>query len=417
MVVYHSLHCLSDHHLPSSFAPPLRIDSLAYSSPFPAKPVLKDFPTLSSIAYILCWYQSKPGGSQSRRYSERSAVQKENISPCSTVPLGSNPLKMVKVAKKSPSSSSLSARLEGPADLNPHDVICGRGSSNLIKVLSGNMAYRKLIERNLDQYESAAATNKRPVSQSIVDQVLKRGGRFLEFDTKTMTWYDVGYERAVTKTAQAFRDRRNAPSTSTSSIAKKSSTSTTTTSSATVTPKRTTTTPIADQEKDHGDEEDDSDSVPSANSGNDDDTTSLQTFNSSKEDDSTSPVRQYTSALIFPLISPRDSCDEFDSESPSSTRSSSVHSASPMAGDASTTTATDRDDPLMESEEQKRSKSNDDEELAESDAGPPTMEYNFDYFYTTTPEHALPAARVSPVNDSGTDSSSKREMFWYWKLK
>ncbi|CAB9497000.1 expressed unknown protein [Seminavis robusta] len=100
-----------------------------------------------------------------------------------------------------------------PQDL---DVLCGRGG--LINKHVGNIIYRKVVEHNKPFYQTVQKRHRILVSQSIVHTILKRGGRFLSEETKTVAnpdgtrttvtyWKPVATTRAVQKTSQALRER------------------------------------------------------------------------------------------------------------------------------------------------------------------------------------------------------------------
>jgi hypothetical protein len=134
------------------------------------------------------------------------------------------------------------AQQDGPQDL---DVLCGRGglinkhvgtqlfglscftSRNasvhhnppfLVALFAGNIIYRKVCEYNKPFYQTVQKRHRILVSQSIVHTILKRGGRFLSEDTKTISnpdgtqttftvWKPVATVRAIQKTSQALRER------------------------------------------------------------------------------------------------------------------------------------------------------------------------------------------------------------------
>lgn len=85
------------------------------------------------------------------------------------------------------------------------DVLCGRGG--LINKHPGNVVYRKVVDYNKPFYQSVHKKHRILVSQSIVQSILKFGGRFLTHGAKGKDWYEIGYKRAVQKTSQALRER------------------------------------------------------------------------------------------------------------------------------------------------------------------------------------------------------------------
>ena len=89
---------------------------------------------------------------------------------------------------------------------HPHDVLCGRGGGTNAHV--GNSHWRMLVQANKELYVSLPKRQKMLLSKSIVNAVRSQNppGRFLQKDTKTDLWYDVGDQRAQEKTSQALRE-------------------------------------------------------------------------------------------------------------------------------------------------------------------------------------------------------------------
>lgn len=89
-----------------------------------------------------------------------------------------------------------------------HDVLCGRGGS--INTHPGNEQFRKLIEKNKRVYLTARfKKDKRLITDSVIEDISSRGGRFLNKEGKSGLWFVVGEEKARDKTSQALRE--NAP--------------------------------------------------------------------------------------------------------------------------------------------------------------------------------------------------------------
>lgn len=97
---------------------------------------------------------------------------------------------------------------DGIAEPGTHDVLCGRGGN--INTHPGNEDFRKLIDENKRVYLTARfKKDKRLITDSIIEQVQKRGGRFLLRDVKSGLWFEVTEDKARDKTSQALRE--NAP--------------------------------------------------------------------------------------------------------------------------------------------------------------------------------------------------------------
>lgn len=84
------------------------------------------------------------------------------------------------------------------------DVLCGRGGAALRH--PGNQTYRRLVNLNKGLYITCLKTEKLKISRSIVAAIREQKGRFLEKDSKSGTWYDIGDKKAVEKTSQALRE-------------------------------------------------------------------------------------------------------------------------------------------------------------------------------------------------------------------
>ena len=87
-----------------------------------------------------------------------------------------------------------------------HDVLCGRGGGTNNHV--GNAHWRMLVAANKELYVTLPKRQKMLLSKSIVNAVRSQAppGRFLQKDSKTDKWYDVGDQRAQEKTSQALRE-------------------------------------------------------------------------------------------------------------------------------------------------------------------------------------------------------------------
>ncbi|KAL3775672.1 hypothetical protein ACHAW5_009483 [Stephanodiscus triporus] len=86
------------------------------------------------------------------------------------------------------------------------DVVNGRGQGTM--QLSGNKIYRELVRMNKHVYAECHAYDKRKVSKGIVDAIREFGGRFLEYNKQSRTYFDIGDKKALDKTSQALREKR-----------------------------------------------------------------------------------------------------------------------------------------------------------------------------------------------------------------
>jgi hypothetical protein len=81
------------------------------------------------------------------------------------------------------------------------DVLLGRGgASNCHK---GNTAYRKYVLDMQPKYKLLDRDDKTALSESVVEWVHNRGGRFLKRERKGLPWYVVTNETARQKVSQA----------------------------------------------------------------------------------------------------------------------------------------------------------------------------------------------------------------------
>lgn len=89
---------------------------------------------------------------------------------------------------------------------HPHDVLCGRGGGSNSWI--GNSHWRMLVAANKQLYVTLPKRQKMLLSRSIVHAVRSQGppGRFLQKDSKSDYWYDIGDQRAQEKTSQALRE-------------------------------------------------------------------------------------------------------------------------------------------------------------------------------------------------------------------
>mmetsp|Transcript_7395 Transcript_7395/g.10586 ORF Transcript_7395/g.10586 Transcript_7395/m.10586 type:complete len:634 (-) Transcript_7395:232-2133(-) len=87
-----------------------------------------------------------------------------------------------------------------------HDVLCGRGGGTNNHV--GNNHWRALVAANKQLYITLPKRQKMLLSRSIVNAVRSQNppGRFLQKDSSTSTWFDVGDHKATEKTSQALRE-------------------------------------------------------------------------------------------------------------------------------------------------------------------------------------------------------------------
>mmetsp|Transcript_35641 Transcript_35641/g.42958 ORF Transcript_35641/g.42958 Transcript_35641/m.42958 type:complete len:416 (+) Transcript_35641:90-1337(+) len=89
-------------------------------------------------------------------------------------------------------------------DVKENDVLCGRGGG--VNGLVGNRRYRNVITMYQLVYLKTERKAKPLVARVIVETIRKRGGRFLKKDENTGMIFEIGDDRAESKTSQALRD-------------------------------------------------------------------------------------------------------------------------------------------------------------------------------------------------------------------
>lgn len=94
------------------------------------------------------------------------------------------------------------AQICNPTDL---DVLLGRGGST--NTHPGNIRYRQEVEKIRSWYSSCTTkSEKKEVSQLLIEYVNEYGGRFLVKDGSTQQWVLANPKTARKKTSQALRD-------------------------------------------------------------------------------------------------------------------------------------------------------------------------------------------------------------------
>ena len=96
------------------------------------------------------------------------------------------------------------AIVESLAEVNTHDVLCGRGGGTNSQI--GNRRFRKLVQEFQPTYLLARRKEKPLLARTIVLIIRKRGGRFLKKDDDSGELFEVGDAKAEAKTSQALRE-------------------------------------------------------------------------------------------------------------------------------------------------------------------------------------------------------------------
>ena len=97
------------------------------------------------------------------------------------------------------------ARIQSPTDF---DVLLGRGRN--YQLHPGNIRFRALIERYIEQYETSDKQDKTILAYTIIGLIKDVSGRFLLRDDDGSGFIEVDDVVAQTKVAHAFRSMRTA---------------------------------------------------------------------------------------------------------------------------------------------------------------------------------------------------------------
>ena len=89
-------------------------------------------------------------------------------------------------------------------DLQPNDVICGRGAAAKNHV--GNHRYRLLITLHHDAYRNASKSEKSQITEMVVNEIYQIGGRFLKRDLQKSAWIQIDERSCREKTGHSLRE-------------------------------------------------------------------------------------------------------------------------------------------------------------------------------------------------------------------
>lgn len=93
----------------------------------------------------------------------------------------------------------------GLSETKDADVLSGRGGGTNLH--PGNRYFRQLIVSHSSSYDKATKSKKPLVARDVVQQIRRRGGRFLRKDSTDGLFYEIGDDLAREKASQAFRHR------------------------------------------------------------------------------------------------------------------------------------------------------------------------------------------------------------------
>lgn len=95
------------------------------------------------------------------------------------------------------------AETRATPDPEPQDVLFGRLKNN-----GGNMLMRKFVLQMLDEHKASNKTKKTEITDLVISEIRKTGGRFLRQDEETGLWEEVSHTEANRKIAHIFRNIR-----------------------------------------------------------------------------------------------------------------------------------------------------------------------------------------------------------------
>lgn len=92
----------------------------------------------------------------------------------------------------------------------PQDILIGRSPSQ--RKHPGNSELNQLLQDRFDEYEDAGKMEKIKIASGIVDEIFRKGGRFLKENEATLgmtiSWTPVGVLQAHRRVASGFRGKR-----------------------------------------------------------------------------------------------------------------------------------------------------------------------------------------------------------------
>ena len=89
-------------------------------------------------------------------------------------------------------------------EVNPNDVLCGRGGLTNSHV--GNKKFRYIVAEHQLEYLKAKKNEKRNIAREVVSRIRQNGGRFLQRSSGSKVWSVASDKRAILKTSQALRE-------------------------------------------------------------------------------------------------------------------------------------------------------------------------------------------------------------------
>ena len=95
------------------------------------------------------------------------------------------------------------------ARLNPKDIVCGRGLSNVSTKRYGYLEFRRLIDDKYKEYDQKPQNERRAVCEYVIKSMIQKGIRFVQWATDEQTFEPLSYNKAVSKVMQTFRDVRS----------------------------------------------------------------------------------------------------------------------------------------------------------------------------------------------------------------
>jgi len=192
-----------------SLAPSMNYSKMQSPSNFPLHG--SDHRNIHTLANVVATLGDSLGNKKGQSISkQRDPLQKKSLE----WKVGS-PNKKIKTANSNQKSSSVYAKDIGRTTVkqkkstnnepNENDVIIGGGKKGYNHI--GNVRFRLLIEKMMDEYWSASRSGKSIILKAMVANV-RRDGTFMKRDTFSGEYRDVGEFSAREMTSQAFRNAK-----------------------------------------------------------------------------------------------------------------------------------------------------------------------------------------------------------------
>ncbi len=122
--------------------------------------------------------------------------------------LDSTPSPLLKQADSSASRVAGPSSISRTIELQPNDVICGRGSPSCIH--AGNVAFKRVIKKHEMEYMCSKRSDKPKIALKLLEEFRQNGMRFVkrerEQDRGRFVWVEIDDKQAYEKICQSLRE-------------------------------------------------------------------------------------------------------------------------------------------------------------------------------------------------------------------